>query len=121
MSRSLGSPVIKSDPGLVATEKMKIDWPVLIAAFFAISASYVFLLKTMRGKNHELDRLETENKLLRGDVLQTRSEHARQIADLTTEHAKQITALQHNMNDLTALLKERAGSGRDGWPAKQQR
>ena len=100
---------------------MKIDWPTLAAALGAIGMSYFFLVRIIFAKTRELDRLASSLRRTEGDLLQTRTEYVKEIADLRDEHTKRMTALQGNVRDLTTLLKEHGASGWEGRLAKGHR
>jgi hypothetical protein len=99
---------------------MEIDWRILIPASFAIIGSYFLLLRTILKKSREISRLMSLNQRADLELLRNRGEHAQETADLMAEHAKLAAALQGNVNDLTALLKEHNKSGWDGWLEKQR-
>ena len=98
---------IKSPDGFVANGGMNIEWPVLAAAVVAVGLSYLFLLSRFREKNRELKRLEAEHQMMSRELLQVRSQFARELAELTEHNAKRVASLQGNVNDLSALVKGR--------------
>ena len=100
---------------------MTIDWPILAAASGAIALSYLFLVRIILIKNRELNQLASSLRRTESELLQTRTEYAKEIAELTDEHAKRTTALQGNVRDLTTLVKEHGASGWESWGEKGRR
>ena len=100
---------------------MNIDWPILAAASGAIGLSYIFLVRIVLLKNRELDRLASSLRRTESELLQTRTEYAKEIAELRDEHTKRTTALQGNVRDLTTLAKKHGASGWESWAEKGRR
>jgi phage host-nuclease inhibitor protein Gam len=99
---------------------MEIDWRILVAGLFAIGGSHFFLLRTIREKKRQINRLEAENRQVVPELVRARGEHAQEIADLKEDYAKRLAALRGNVTDLTALVKDQNKSGWDGWLEKQK-
>lgn len=99
---------------------MEIDWPILAVVLGAIGISYLFLIRMIFIKTRELDRLASSLRRTEGELLQTRTECAKEITELRDEHTKRMTALQGNVRDLTTLLKTHGTSGWEGYAEKRR-
>jgi hypothetical protein len=100
---------------------MDMDWRAWVTTALGTVALFLILVRIIVTRQRKIQRLETELRQSERELLRSRSEHAKEVADLKDEHAKVMVALQQNLSDLTALHKERTHSQWDGWLQNQDR
>ena len=94
---------------------MELYWRAGVAAVLGTVVIFVILMRAGGTRQRKILRLESDLRQAERELLRSRGEHAKEVAELKVEHAKAIANWQRNVKDLTKLHQEKNRSEWDGW------